>query len=99
MGTFHQGKHELHGITVVVETDGPELYVGRCDDVDEGRVILLDADVHREGDGGASRAEYLARAARFGVWAKHRRLVVPRERVASVRPLGELAGAAPPAAD
>ena len=98
MGTFHQGRHRLHGITVVVETDGPEVYVGRCDDVDEGRVILLDADVHREGDAGASRADYLARAAEYGVWAKHRRLVVPRARVVSVRPLGELAGAAPSAA-
>jgi len=95
VGTFHQGKHALHGITVVVETDGPEVYVGRCDDVDEGRVILLDADVHRDGDGGPSRADYLARAAAYGVWAKHRRLVVPRGRVTSVRPLGELAGTAP----
>jgi hypothetical protein len=99
VGTFHQGKSALHGITVVVETDGPEVYVGRCDDVVDGAVILLDADVHREGEGAASRVDYLARAAEYGVWAKHRRLVVPRDRVASVRPLGELAGAAaPPAA-
>ncbi len=39
MGTFHQGKSDLHGITVVVETRGPELYVGRCDDVTERGVI------------------------------------------------------------
>ena len=32
MGTFHQGKSELHGITVVVDTTGPEIFVGRCDD-------------------------------------------------------------------
>ena len=29
----HEHRHELHGLTVVVETDGPELWVGRCDDV------------------------------------------------------------------
>ncbi len=89
MGTFHDGKHRLHGITVVVDTDGPELYVGRCDDIDELMVILQDVDVHRDGDGGRSKAEYLERAARFGVWKRHDRLAIPRQRVASIRPLGE----------
>lgn len=90
MGTFHQNRSELHGITVVVDTAGPEIFVGRCDDMDEERVILLDVDSHREGDGGHSKQEYLRRAARFGVWKKHDRLVLPRSRVTSVRPLGEL---------
>ena len=49
MGTFHEHTHELHGITVVVDTDGPEIYVGRCHDMDERRVILHDVDVHRDG--------------------------------------------------
>ncbi|MEZ5313177.1 MAG: hypothetical protein R2862_05725 [Thermoanaerobaculia bacterium] len=46
MRTFaaHDAKHSLHGITVVVETDGPELFVGRCDDIDERGVHLRDAD-------------------------------------------------------
>ena len=39
MGTFHQGKSELHGITVVVDTTGPEIFVGRCDDMDDRGVI------------------------------------------------------------
>lgn len=90
MGTFHQNKHQLHGITVVVETDGPEVWVGRCDDMDEQRVILLDADAHRDGDDGPTKDDWLARAAEYGVWARHRRVVLPRERVTSVRPLGEL---------
>ena len=46
MGTFHQNKSELHGITVVVDTDGPEIFVGRCDDMDDERVILLDVIYH-----------------------------------------------------
>lgn len=95
MGTFHQGKSRLHGITVVVDTSGPEVFVGRCDDEDETTVILLDADVHRDGDGGRSKADYLERAARLGVWKKHDRLVIPRHRVVSVRPLGDLAQAPP----
>ncbi|MDH3403159.1 MAG: hypothetical protein OES32_16185 [Acidobacteriota bacterium] len=93
MGTFHQGKSALHGITVVVDTTGAEIFVGRCDDEDERSVILLDVDVHREGDGGRSKAEYVARAARVGVWKKHDRVVIPRGQVASVRPLGEVAPA------
>ncbi|MEM7480099.1 MAG: hypothetical protein AAF481_02900 [Acidobacteriota bacterium] len=93
MGTFHQGKHELHGITVVVETAGPELYVGRCDDITETRVILLDVDLHRDGVDEGTRADWLANAAKFGVWKKHDRLVLPRPQVTSVRPLGSVESA------
>ena len=90
MGTFHQNKSPLHGITVAVDTTGDEIWVGRCDDEDGERVILLDADVHTAGEGGRSKEEWLSRAARFGVWAKHRHVVLPRERVASIRRLGEV---------
>lgn len=90
MGTFHRGKSELHGITVVVDTAGPDVYIGRCDDMDDQRVILLDVDVHREGEGGRSKDDYLAAAARYGVFKRHDRLVLPRGRVTSVRRLGEL---------
>jgi len=90
VGTFHDDAHELHGITVVVDTGGEEIFVGRCDDMDDERVILLDADAHREGDGGKSKEEWVQKASQFGVWPRHRRLVLPRERVASVRRLGEV---------
>ena len=89
MGTFHQGKSALHGITVVVDTDGPEVYVGRCDDEDERGIVLHDADVHRDGDGGRSKHDYLRVAARLGVFKKHDRLFIPRAHVASVRRLGD----------
>lgn len=90
MGTFHHDKHELHGITVVVDTDGPEIYVGRCDDMDDDRVILLDVDVHRDGDGGRTKQQYIEKAALYGVFKKHPHLVLDRRRVTSVRRLGEL---------
>jgi hypothetical protein len=90
MGTFHQNKGELHGITVVVETSGEETFVGRCDEVTDSGVILLDADVHTEGEGKPSRAQYLATAAQVGVWKKFDRIVVPLERVAKIHRLGEL---------
>jgi hypothetical protein len=89
MGTFHQDKSELHGITVVVDTDGPEIFVGRCDDVDDRGVFLHDVDVHRDGDQGRSKEDYVQRAARLGVWKKHDHLLIPNERVVSVRRLGD----------
>ena len=90
MGTFHQGKSELHGMTVVVDTDGPRVFVGRCDDMDEREVILDDADVHEAVEGAPTKAEYLEKAARFGVWKKFERVIIPRSQVVSVTRLGEL---------
>ncbi len=90
MGTFHQGKGELHGITVVVDTAGPEVYVGRCDEVRPDGVVLLDGNLHRDGADGRSKAEWVSAASRFGVWKKFDRFVVPAEQVVSVRRLGDL---------
>lgn len=89
-GHFHPDRHELHGITVVVDTDGPEIFVGRCDDVTDQGFILLDVDVHRDGEDGRSKAEYVERAAQLGFWKKHDRLIVPQAAVTSVRRLGDL---------
>jgi len=90
MGTFHSDKGPLHGITVVVETHGAAVYVGRCDEERADGILLLDADLHREGEGGRSRSEYLARAAKFGVFARHKTVLVPRAEIAAVRRLGDL---------
>ena len=90
MGTFHHGKSELHGITVVVDTNGPRVFVGRCDDMDEQAVVLLDADVHEDGQGGRSKEDYVKQAARFGVWKKHAMVTIPTAEVVSVRRLGDV---------
>lgn len=92
MRTFahHEHKHALHGITVVVETDGDELWIGRCDDIVDDGVILKDADVHHEGAGDRTRVEWLERAKRFGVHPHHRRTTVPAARVVAVRRLVDL---------
>jgi hypothetical protein len=86
----HEHKHALHGITVVVETDGDELWIGRCDDVVDDGVILKDADVHREGTSERPRTDWLERAKRFGVHPHHRRALVPSARVVAVRRLVDL---------
>ena len=89
MGTFHDNTHELHGITVVVDTSGAEVFIGRCDDLNEGGILILDVDSHREGDDGLSNEDYVRRAARVGVWSKERRRFIPGELIRSVTRLGD----------
>jgi len=90
MRPFHPERHELHGITVVVDTDGPETYVGVCDDVNESEVILRDADLHRADESDISKEAYVEKAAQFGVWKKFGQVVLPRGRVTSIRRLGDM---------
>jgi hypothetical protein len=84
---FHPGHHELHGITVVVETTGARIYVGRFDHEDEAGVHLLDVATH-DANSGAPRDEYLERTARFGVRADRKHLTVPRAEIAAIKRLG-----------
>ncbi len=84
---FHPGHHELHGITVVVETNGPQTYVGRFDHEDQSGVHLLDVGVH-DASAGGGRDEYLERTARFGVRADRKHLTVPRAAIAAITRLG-----------
>ena len=86
----HGDRHRLHGITLVVDTNGPEVFIGRCDDISDSDVILLDVDEHREGDGGKSKEEYVAHAAQVGTWTRHQMVTLPRARVVSIRKLGDL---------
>ncbi|HLX61843.1 MAG TPA: iron-sulfur cluster assembly accessory protein [Planctomycetota bacterium] len=90
MGTFHDNKSALHGITVVVDTRGPKVYVGRCDDEDAEKVILVDADSHDDGANGKSKADYVKRAAKFGVWKRFDHIVIPRDEVVSISRLGDV---------
>ena len=87
------GRHcdlPLHGITVVVETTGPMVYVGRYHSEDDEDVILLDAD-ERELPDPAARSEHLARSAKLGVFKNVDHVRVPKRLVASVRRLVEYA--------
>jgi len=90
VGTFHHDKGELHGITVVVDTTGPQVFVGRCDTQDEGSIVLLDVDFHEDGDDGKTKEQWLGRVAMVGPWVKHPRVVLPMTQVASVRKLADL---------
>ena len=89
MGTFHDGRGEYHGITVVVDTDGPEMWVGRCDTMDDVRIVLFDAERH-DGADGSTKEKWLGRVAMAGYFPRHGRVVLPLEHVTSVKRLGEI---------
>jgi hypothetical protein len=86
---FHPGHQDLHGITVVVETDGALTYVGRFDTEDETGVHLMNVGVHHAVAGG-SKEEYVKRSAKFGVRADQKHLVIPRQQVARITKLVEI---------
>jgi hypothetical protein len=85
---FHPGHSELHGITVVVETNGSRTYVGRYDSQDEQGLHMLDVGVHDE-TAPLSKDEYIRNSARFGIRSEHKHLIVPSHEVARVTRLGE----------
>ena len=87
---FHPGHHELHGITVVIETHGSRTYVGRFDSEDQEGLHLLDAGVHEAEAGASSKDVYVRRSAKFGVRAEHKHLIVPAHEVARISRLGEV---------
>lgn len=90
MGTFHDGRGDLHGITVVVDTRGSDVWAGRCDTVQDGRIVLVGADHHEAVEGAPTKDEWVRRAAMVGVHPRHDRVVLPLDQVVSVRKLGDI---------
>ena len=82
--------HPMHGFTVVVDTAGPRVYIGRYHSETEGSVRLHDADVRDPGTGEAKTA-YLARSARMGVFKNADHVLIPRSDIVSIRKLVEYA--------
>lgn len=89
MGTFHHDRGELHGITVVVETEGPETWVGRCDTMQDGHIVLLGVERHHEEEDEVAREAFLRRVAMAGPFPHFDRIVLPLEGVAAVTRLGD----------
>ena len=79
----------LHGLTVVIETPGDRLYIGRFDVQDDRGILLRDADVHDLEDS-ATKDAYLARTAKFGVFKNTEQVWVPAGEIGSVRRLSEI---------
>ena len=87
----HADRGELHGITVVVDTKGTMIYVGRCWEETEQAVILLDVDAHEDGAEGLTKEQFVQRTAKVGQWAKIKQISVPREEVNTITRLGDVA--------
>ncbi len=79
----------LHGLTVVIDTAGTRLYIGRFDVEDEHGILLRDVDV-RDLEGATAKADYMARSAKFGVFKNADAVRVPREEVVSLCRLSEI---------
>ena len=81
---FHPGHHELHGVTVVLETRGSRPSGGRFDSEDERGVHLHDVGVHDASAAGPSKEEFLRRCDKFGIRTEHRDLVGPSGEIAHI---------------
>ena len=90
MGTFHSDKGPLHGITVVVKTNTPAVYIGRCDTQTPNGIYLNDADKHEEGQDGKSNEEYIQTAAQWGHWPRIPQVTVPADQITEVIRLAEI---------
>lgn len=88
---FHPGHHELHGITVVLETERA-LWVGRFDSVTPKGVLLHDAGAYEDGVTPGTREEYLQKTLKFGVRATAKNVIIPEGEVRGMRQLAEVAG-------
>ena len=83
---FHPGHHDLHGITVVLETANA-LWVGRFDSVTPKGVLLHDAGCYQDGVTAGTREEYLQKTLKFGVRATTKNQLIPEGEVRGIRQL------------
>jgi hypothetical protein len=85
---LHADRHELHGMTVVLDTSDARTYVGRFDSQDERGVHLFDVGVFDPSHG--SRDDYLRRSVKFGIRVDHPELSVAASEVSQITPLGQV---------
>ena len=85
---LHTDRHELHGVTVVLDTRGDATYIGRFDSQDEHGVHLFAVGVFDPATG--TREAYLRRSVQFGIRVDRPELTVATSEVTQVTPLGQL---------
>jgi hypothetical protein len=81
------------GQVVVLDTQGPLIYIGtlaRVNGGGGGTMLLVDADVHDTNDSRASKDLYLAETRDLGVRVNRKTALVMRHHVASVSLLREV---------
>src|SRR5690606_21556936 len=75
---------------VVLDTAGPVLFLGRLLSAREDGFWLEEADVHHSDDGHATREQYIAEAARYGIRPNRQRVFVFRHTVISISALSDI---------
>jgi hypothetical protein len=85
---LHADRHELHGMTVVLDTSDARTYVGRFDSQDERGVHLFDVGVFDPSQG--SRDDYLRRSVKFGIRVDRPELSVASSQVSHITPLSQV---------
>jgi len=75
---------------VVLDTQGPLIYIGTLVEISEVFLVLQEADVHDSNDSRASKDLYLVETRELGVRINRKRVLVMRRQVASVSLLREV---------
>lgn len=75
---------EWVGRLVVVDTDSTFVYIGTLEAADADALALAEADVHDMAAGSATKEKYVMEAAKHGVRASRRRVLVRAAQVVSV---------------
>jgi hypothetical protein len=78
------------GQVVVLDTQGPLIYIGTLERATAGTFLLVDADVHDTNDSRASKDLYLVETRDLGVRVNRKAALVMRHQVASVSLLREV---------
>jgi hypothetical protein len=72
------------GQIVVLDTQGPLIYIGSLERVSPDYFVLRDADVHDRHDSRASKDLYLVETRNLGVHVNRGRVLVMRRQAASI---------------
>lgn len=76
--------------TVVLDTNGPIVYLGTLSHVDEAGFVLQDADVHDTRDGHATKEVYVNAARANGISPNRSRVLVMPSVVMSISKLNDV---------
>ena len=82
----------LVGREIVVDTDGPLIYIGTLNRIGRRILVLENVDVHdmRDGQPTTTREVYIMQSRKHGIQVNRDSVIVPLDRVASVSLLIEV---------
>jgi hypothetical protein len=82
--------HDFIGQVVVLDTQGPLIYLGTLTQVLPHHILLTDADVHDSNDSRATKDLYLIEARDLGVRMNRKRVMVAAAQIASASLLSDI---------